>query len=105
MLLRRSLVCREGGGALVACGTHISGKATYRDLALGNELNFVDSPISDEILRQECLSSTIEECRSFYAQELRFAANPITAGLVDALAKVPREKFLAGAMAAWIGGR
>ena len=37
---------------------------------------------------------TIEECRSFYAQEIRFAANPITAGLVDAFAKVPREKFL-----------
>lgn len=37
---------------------------------------------------------TIEECRSFYAQEIRFTANPITAGLVDAFAKVPREKFL-----------
>jgi protein-L-isoaspartate(D-aspartate) O-methyltransferase len=37
---------------------------------------------------------TIEECRSFYAQEIRFAANPITPGLVDAFAKVPREKFL-----------
>lgn len=37
---------------------------------------------------------TIEECRSFYAQEIRFVANLITAGLVDAFAKVPREKFL-----------
>lgn len=37
---------------------------------------------------------TIEECRSFYAQEIRFAADLITPGLVDAFAKVPREKFL-----------
>jgi protein-L-isoaspartate(D-aspartate) O-methyltransferase len=37
---------------------------------------------------------TIEECRSFYAQEVRFAANLITPGLVEAFAKVPREKFL-----------
>jgi hypothetical protein len=27
MLLRRSLVCREGGGAPVAYGIHISGNA------------------------------------------------------------------------------
>jgi hypothetical protein len=31
MLLRRSLVCREGGGAPVAYGIHISGKRTYRE--------------------------------------------------------------------------
>lgn len=37
---------------------------------------------------------TIEECRRFYAQEIQFAANLITPGLVDAFAKVPREKFL-----------
>jgi protein-L-isoaspartate(D-aspartate) O-methyltransferase len=37
---------------------------------------------------------TIEECRSFYAQEIRFAANLITPGLVHAFANVPREKFL-----------
>ena len=37
---------------------------------------------------------TIEECRSFYAQEIRFAANLMTPGLVEAFAKVPREKFL-----------
>jgi hypothetical protein len=33
MLLRRSLACREGGGAPVAYGIHISGNATYQDLA------------------------------------------------------------------------
>jgi hypothetical protein len=32
MLLRRSLVCREGGGAPVAYGIHISGNATNQDL-------------------------------------------------------------------------
>jgi len=37
---------------------------------------------------------TIEECRNFYAQEIRFAANLTTPGLVEAYAKVPREKFL-----------
>src|SRR5215472_2535328 len=37
---------------------------------------------------------TIEECRSFYAQEVRFAASLMTPGLVEAFAKVPREKFL-----------
>jgi protein-L-isoaspartate(D-aspartate) O-methyltransferase len=37
---------------------------------------------------------TIEECRSFYAQEVKFAANLATPGLVEAYARVPREKFL-----------
>jgi len=32
MLLRRSLVCREGGGAPVAYGIHISGNPTTRPL-------------------------------------------------------------------------
>jgi protein-L-isoaspartate(D-aspartate) O-methyltransferase len=36
----------------------------------------------------------IEECRSFYAREVKFAANPATPGLVEAFAHVPREKFL-----------
>jgi len=33
MLLRRSLACREGGGGPVAYGIHISGNATYQELA------------------------------------------------------------------------
>lgn len=37
---------------------------------------------------------TIEECRAFYAQEVRFAASLSTPGLVEAFAKVPREKFM-----------
>lgn len=37
---------------------------------------------------------TIEECRAFYAQEVRFDASLTTPGLVEAFAKVPREKFL-----------
>jgi protein-L-isoaspartate(D-aspartate) O-methyltransferase len=37
---------------------------------------------------------TIEECRAFYAQEVRFAASLSTPRLVEAFAKVPREKFL-----------
>ena len=37
---------------------------------------------------------TIEECREFYAQEVRFDANLTTSGLAEAFAKVPREKFL-----------
>lgn len=37
---------------------------------------------------------TIEECRAFYAQEVRFAASLSTPGLLEAFAKVPREKFL-----------
>ena len=36
----------------------------------------------------------IEECRAFYAQEVKFAATLTTPGLVEAFAKVPREKFL-----------
>jgi protein-L-isoaspartate(D-aspartate) O-methyltransferase len=36
----------------------------------------------------------IEECRAFYAQEVRFAASLSTPGLLEAFAKVPREKFL-----------
>jgi protein-L-isoaspartate(D-aspartate) O-methyltransferase len=37
---------------------------------------------------------TIAECRAFYAQEVKFAATLTTPGLVEAFAKVPREKFL-----------
>jgi len=37
---------------------------------------------------------TLEDCRAFYSQEIRFAANLSTPGLVEAFANVPREKFL-----------
>lgn len=37
---------------------------------------------------------TIEECREFYAREVKFDANVTTPGLVEAFAKVPRERFL-----------
>jgi len=37
---------------------------------------------------------TIEECREFYAREIKFAANLTTPGLVEAFARVAREKFL-----------
>lgn len=37
---------------------------------------------------------TIEECRQFYAREVLFAGNLTTPGLVEAFARVPREKFL-----------
>jgi protein-L-isoaspartate(D-aspartate) O-methyltransferase len=37
---------------------------------------------------------TIEECRHFYAQEIRWVTNLSSQALVDALARVPREKFL-----------
>lgn len=37
---------------------------------------------------------TLEECRLFYSQEVRFAANLTTPGLAEAFANVPREKFL-----------
>lgn len=36
----------------------------------------------------------IEECREFYAREVKFAANLATPGLMEAFARVPREKFL-----------
>jgi protein-L-isoaspartate(D-aspartate) O-methyltransferase len=40
---------------------------------------------------------TLEDCRAFYAQEIRFAASlttPGSPGLVEAFARVPRENFL-----------
>jgi len=37
---------------------------------------------------------TVEDCRNFYAQEVRWVANLSSQALVDALARVPREKFL-----------
>jgi protein-L-isoaspartate(D-aspartate) O-methyltransferase len=37
---------------------------------------------------------TLEDCREFYAREVKFAASLTTPGLVEAFAKVPREKFL-----------
>ena len=37
---------------------------------------------------------TLEDCRAFYAQEIRFEANVTTPGLVEAFARVPREMYL-----------
>ena|SRR2546426_833478 len=46
---------------------------------------------------------TIEDCREFYAREVKFAASLTTPGLVEAFAKVPREKFLGPEVNATIG--
>jgi protein-L-isoaspartate(D-aspartate) O-methyltransferase len=40
------------------------------------------------------LGMTLEECRRFYAEEIRYAANLSTAALIEAFARVPRENFL-----------
>lgn len=46
-------------------------------------------------MRPGCASMmTIEDCREFYAREVKFAASITTPGLVEAFAKVPRERFL-----------
>jgi protein-L-isoaspartate O-methyltransferase len=37
---------------------------------------------------------TLEECRRFYADEIRFAGNVQSPALVEAFARVPRETFL-----------
>jgi hypothetical protein len=37
---------------------------------------------------------TLDECRQFYAQEIRFAANLKSPALIEAYRRVPREKFL-----------
>jgi protein-L-isoaspartate(D-aspartate) O-methyltransferase len=37
---------------------------------------------------------TLEECRRFYAEEIRLAGSVKSAALVEAFARVPREKFL-----------
>ena len=37
---------------------------------------------------------TLEDCRRFYAEEVRFVASIQTPGLVEAFARVPREKYL-----------
>jgi protein-L-isoaspartate(D-aspartate) O-methyltransferase len=37
---------------------------------------------------------TLEDCRAFYAQEVRWAANVSSQALIDAYACVPREKYL-----------
>jgi protein-L-isoaspartate(D-aspartate) O-methyltransferase len=37
---------------------------------------------------------TIDDCRRFYAQEIRFTANVRSSALVEAFARVPRDKFL-----------
>jgi hypothetical protein len=48
MLLRRTLVCREGGGgALVAYGTHISGNPTNRGLAVDPTITSELPPMRD----------------------------------------------------------
>ncbi len=37
---------------------------------------------------------TLEECRQFYSEEIRLAANITSAALIEAFARVPREHFL-----------
>jgi protein-L-isoaspartate(D-aspartate) O-methyltransferase len=37
---------------------------------------------------------SLEQCRRFYAEEIRYAANLSTPALIEAFARVPREKFL-----------
>ena len=37
---------------------------------------------------------TIEDCRRFYSEEIRFTANIRSQALLEAFARVPREKFL-----------
>ena len=37
---------------------------------------------------------TLDECRQFYAEEIRLAANISSAALIEAFARVPRENFL-----------
>jgi protein-L-isoaspartate(D-aspartate) O-methyltransferase len=37
---------------------------------------------------------TLEECRQFYAEEIRLSANISSAALIEAFARVPRENFL-----------
>src|SRR5271169_5191166 len=37
---------------------------------------------------------TIDECRQFYSEEIKFAANLQSPALVEAFARVPRETFL-----------
>ena len=37
---------------------------------------------------------TLEDCRFFYAQEVRWAANLTSPALIGAYARVPREKYL-----------
>jgi protein-L-isoaspartate O-methyltransferase len=40
---------------------------------------------------------TIEECRRFYAEGIKLAANIRSDPLIEAFARVPREKFLGSA--------
>lgn len=37
---------------------------------------------------------TLEDCRRFYSEEVRFVANVSSSALVEAFARVPRERFL-----------
>jgi protein-L-isoaspartate(D-aspartate) O-methyltransferase len=37
---------------------------------------------------------TLDECRQFYAEEIRLSANIISVALIEAFARVPRENFL-----------
>jgi protein-L-isoaspartate O-methyltransferase len=39
-------------------------------------------------------SLTLDQCRLFYSEEIRFTGNVQSPALVEAFARVPREKFL-----------
>jgi protein-L-isoaspartate(D-aspartate) O-methyltransferase len=40
------------------------------------------------------ITMTLDDCRRFYAQEMRFAAGLTSPALIEAYARVPREKYL-----------
>jgi protein-L-isoaspartate(D-aspartate) O-methyltransferase len=40
------------------------------------------------------MAMTLVQCRRFYAQEMRFAASLNSPALIEAYARVPREKYL-----------
>lgn len=53
-----------------------------------------DMMISRWVVHGILLGMNIDECRRFYSDEIRFAANINSPALIEAFARVPRERFL-----------
>jgi protein-L-isoaspartate(D-aspartate) O-methyltransferase len=68
------------------CCTALEDRLPPRNLRLFTGISIIDMNLNR--------SMTLEECRLFYADEVRVAAGVNSAALVAAYARVPREKFL-----------
>jgi len=85
-------------GTLAATSAPAGSNERERTLLFRNARNSPDRHRAETLPKKSPMRyssmMTIQDYRHFYSQELRFVANLQTPGLVEAFARVPRERFL-----------